>query len=318
MERRKVLTIGEIVVEIMATEIGNGFLEPISLVGPFPSGAPAIFINQMALLDHPCSIISCVGEDDFGRINIDRLSRSGVDTTAIAVDPERVTGSAFVRYREDGLRDFVFNIRHSACGRLSQTPAAESAIASVGHLHVMGSSLYSAEVIELIATAVRRVKAQGGTVSFDPNIRKEMLNFPGMAEALNAILAQTDLFMPSGQERFLFSDQEDEDAAVDALLAGGVRAVIIKRGAVGASYFDRSGAAHVPGFAVEEIDPTGAGDTFGATFVAGWLDGVEPAVALKRANAAGALAVTKRGPMEGASTVRTLEDFMTEQEEALS
>ena len=39
---KKIVTIGEIVVEIMATERGDGFLEPLSLVGPFPSGAAAI------------------------------------------------------------------------------------------------------------------------------------------------------------------------------------------------------------------------------------------------------------------------------------
>lgn len=50
---KKVTTIGEILVEIMATEIGDGFLEPISLVGPFPSGAPAIFIDQVAKLGQP-------------------------------------------------------------------------------------------------------------------------------------------------------------------------------------------------------------------------------------------------------------------------
>ena len=38
---KSILTIGEILVEIMATDTGDGFLEPVKLVGPFPSGAPA-------------------------------------------------------------------------------------------------------------------------------------------------------------------------------------------------------------------------------------------------------------------------------------
>ena len=45
---KSILTIGEILVEIMATDKGDGFLEPVKLVGPFPSGAPAIFIDQAA------------------------------------------------------------------------------------------------------------------------------------------------------------------------------------------------------------------------------------------------------------------------------
>jgi len=99
---KKVITIGEILVEIMATEIGDGFLEPIPLVGPFPSGAPAIFIDQVAKLGQPCGMIACVGADDFGRVNLDRLARDGVDISAIAVHPDLPTGSAFVRYRAGG------------------------------------------------------------------------------------------------------------------------------------------------------------------------------------------------------------------------
>ena len=101
------ITIGEILVEIMATEPGDGFLAPIPLVGPFPSGAPAIFIDQVGKLGEPCGVIACVGADDFGRVNLDRLARDGVDTSAIAVHPELPTGIAFVRYRTDGSRDFV-------------------------------------------------------------------------------------------------------------------------------------------------------------------------------------------------------------------
>ena len=46
----KVVTLGEVLVEIMADERGHGFREPLRLVGPFPSGAPAIFIDQVAKL----------------------------------------------------------------------------------------------------------------------------------------------------------------------------------------------------------------------------------------------------------------------------
>ena len=62
----RIVTIGEILVEIMATQPGDGFRAPIELTGPYPSGAPAIFIDQVAKLGQPCAIISCVGDDDFG------------------------------------------------------------------------------------------------------------------------------------------------------------------------------------------------------------------------------------------------------------
>jgi len=112
------LTIGEILVEIMATTTGTGFREPQPLIGPFPSGAPAIFIDQVAKLGVPCGMIGAVGDDDFGRLNIERLAGDGVDVSAISIQPDISTGSAFVRYREDGSRDFVYNILQSANSRI--------------------------------------------------------------------------------------------------------------------------------------------------------------------------------------------------------
>ncbi len=69
---KKIITIGEIVVEIMAIETGNGFKSAIPLIGPFASGAPAIFIDQAAKMGQPCGIVSAVGNDDFGTLNIER------------------------------------------------------------------------------------------------------------------------------------------------------------------------------------------------------------------------------------------------------
>lgn len=308
---KKVVVAGEILVEIMADTAGTGFRGPIGLTGPYPSGAPAIFIDQVARMGQPCGIISMVGNDDFGRLNVERLAADGVDVSAIGVDPDRPTGSAFVRYRDDGSRDFVFNIRHSACGALPKGPAVDRMLRQADHLHVMGSSLSSPEIITFNIDAARAIKARGGTVSFDPNLRKEILSAPGMAEAMQAILSVTDLYLPSGEEIGLLTQSRDEAAAVAELLAGGVRAVVHKRGARGAACFDAAGQHFVPPFTVQEIDPTGAGDCFGGVFTALWLRGETVERALTLATAAGALAVTRRGPMEGAATLAAIRAFAT-------
>jgi sugar/nucleoside kinase (ribokinase family) len=177
----------------------------------------------------------------------------------------------------------------------------------------MGSSLSSPAIIGANLEAIRSIKARGGTVSFDPNIRKEMIDLPGLREALNAVLAQCDLFMPSGPELFLFTQAQEEGAAAKEILDRGVRGLVLKRGALGARYYDRHGATDVAGFAVEEVDPTGAGDCFGAAFVSSWLSGARPTEALRIANAAGALAVTRRGPMEGAATLAEIKSFVARQ-----
>lgn len=308
----KIVTIGEILVEIMAVTPGAGFREPIELLGPYPSGAPAIFIDQVARLGQPCAIVACVGDDDFGRLNTERLRRDGVDVSAVSVDPDAVTGSAFVRYRPDGQRNFVFNIAHSANGRLAWTDETQAAVDAASHLHITGSSLGTPAIADAILAAIASIKEHHGTISFDPNIRAEMLNASGLQPKLLRILAETDLFLPSDSELLLFSDATTHDDAIADLLGRGVTAVVHKQGARGARYVDRATDISVPAFPVREVDPTGAGDIFGATLVTGWLAGLPPADNLRRSTAAGAIAVTQKGPMEGVSTLAEIEAFLAD------
>lgn len=315
---KSILTIGEIIVELMATEKGNGFLEPVNLVGPFPSGAPAIFIDQAAKFGQPAAIIGCVGNDDFGKVNLDRLCRDGVDVRGVRIDPELATGSAFVRYRPDGSRSFVYNIKHSASGQLTLDDAARDVLDRSDHLHVMGTALFSSRIVDVVLNAANVIKGRGGTISFDPNLRPEILNLPGLREGCRALYRRCDIFLPSGAELYLFTDAKEERAAVAEILGCGVRAIVHKRGAEGASYFDAATHFRQPAFKVEEVDPTGAGDCFGATFVSCWLRNMLPARSLEYAAASGALAVTRQGPMEGAAGQAELDAFLASQSRRVS
>jgi sugar/nucleoside kinase (ribokinase family) len=231
---KSILTIGEILVEIMATDKGEGFLEPVSLVGPFPSGAPAIFIDQAARFGQPAAIIGCVGDDDFGRVNLDRLRGDGVNVEGVRIDPEMATGSAFVRYRPDGSRSFVFNIKHSASGQLALDQAARAVLDRSDHLHVMGTALFSPRVIDVVLASVEAIRARGGTISFDPNLRPEILNLPGLREACETLFRRCDLYLPSDGELYLFTKAKEENAAIAEILDQGVRSIVHKRGSNGA------------------------------------------------------------------------------------
>ncbi|MCJ8519767.1 sugar/nucleoside kinase (ribokinase family) [Pseudorhizobium tarimense] len=307
------ITAGEILVEIMSTSVGNGFLEPMPLVGPFPSGAPAIFVDQVARLGGAAGIISAVGDDDFGRLNIERLKRDGADVSAIEVLPDAPTGSAFVRYRADGERDFVFNIARSASGQIRMTDAARALISRAGHVHVMGSAFAIPGIGRILSEAVASVKARGGTVSFDPNVRKELVAGQGEAKKrFDEILSVADLLLPSGEELSVAAGVDEEEAAVQALLSRGLSEIVLKRGALGSSFFSRNDRGDCLAFRVDELDPTGAGDCFGATYVTCRRQGRSPVESLRYANAAGARTVTRQGPMEGVSTFAELDRFVEE------
>jgi sugar/nucleoside kinase (ribokinase family) len=309
-----ILTMGEILVEIMATERGQSFRKPGTLIGPYASGAPAIFIDQVAHLGSRCAMIGCVGDDDFGTLNVERLCADGVDVSGIAVIKGQTTGSAFVTYREDGERDFIFNITNSASAHLSVANIREDLLKDCRHFHVMGSSLFSFRIIEAMKKVIETVKGHGGTVSFDPNIRKEMLRIPEMREALDFILDYTDVFLPSGHEVTLLATASSERAAIEELLQRGIREVVVKRGKDGCSFYNGTDELHAPAIQVEEVDPTGAGDCFGATYIACRAQGMSVAEALRYACASGARAVSFRGPMEGTATLAELDAFIAKPE----
>lgn len=309
-----ICTIGELLVEFLAKEENQGFSRPGEFWGPYPSGAPAIFADQVAKLGFGSVLFSCVGSDAFGEMNIARLEKDGVNVNGITMLQKATTGSAFVSYRNQAQRDFIFNMPNSACGLLTADHIDETLLSQCNHFHIMGSSLFSFRIIDAMRKAIENVKSRGGTVSFDPNIRKEMLNIPEMSQAFEYILDYTDIFLPSDGELDYFGlhQSRDEQKVVERLIKRGVKHVVIKRGPRGASYFSAQQTHHVPGFTVPVIDPTGAGDCFGATFVSLFLSGAPPEEALVWANASGSLAISERGPMEGTSTRSQLEAFLAE------
>ncbi len=309
-----IMTMGEILVEILAAEAGQSFRSPGLLVGPFPSGAPAIFIDQVARLGHAAGIIGCVGDDDFGWLNIERLRRDGVDTSAITVLKQAVTGSAFVTYDQTGERHFIFNITNSASAHLSASDVSASRLAGCTHFHVMGSSLFSPGIREAMERALDVVAGEGGRVSFDPNIRPELLGHPGMRETLTSVLGRTDIFLPSGPELTLLVNASTDEGAIEELLGLGVSEIVVKKGGQGCTYHDATRRLDVPALAVREVDPTGAGDCFAATYVTCRHRGLAVEASLRYACASGARAVMHTGPMEGTGGFPDL-DALLEQDE---
>lgn len=314
-----ICTMGELLVEFLSLNPRQTFTQPGEFAGPYPSGAPAIFAAQVARLSHRAIIFGCVGNDDFGRLNIERLRHEGVITDGIQVMNNAVTGTAFVSYRSPQDRDFVFNIPNSACGLFTAKHIDTALLQQCRHIHIMGSSLFSFRMIDAMRKAISVIKAAGGTVSFDPNIRKEMLNIPEMEQALDYLIEYTDIFLPSESELPFFARHKhlSEEQIISDLLHSGVKHIAVKRAQRGGSYYQLENgqlqALHLPGYEVKTVDPTGAGDCFGATFVTLFLSGYPVPRALQYANASGALAVMQRGPMEGISSLAEIEHFLRDQ-----
>lgn len=300
----RIAAIGELLVEFVAEEEGTSHRRAARYAGPFPSGAPAIFIDQAARMGVASLMVGAVGADAFGSVVTDRLQADGVGLEFVERRPDLPTGIAFVGYDGRGGRGFLFTIASSAAPLVPHGAALAQDLLDRGVdvIHVAGSSLGHPLMRERVLATVELMLVGGARLSFDPNLRKELTAEPQAMAAIRHLARRAAFLLPSEADaRVLWPGQTFEAFAAEAV-ATGAQAVALKRGAAGALAMDGSGRATVAGHEVVEVDPTGAGDCFSATFVARLLQRAPLAEALAWANAAGALAVQRLGPMEGNST----------------
>lgn len=300
-----IASLGELLVEFVCTETDTRHLRPAPYVGPFASGAPGIFIDQAARVARDVGgravFAGAVGADAFGQVILDRLGADGVDTALVRVVPGLPTGTAHVAYNADGSRDFVFNMAHSAAARLPDPDeiAAGFLAAGVTVLHISGSMLGDPAMRAAAVDVWRRLAGRGVALSIDPNIRIELMADAGYLDAVRRLMDGAAHVLPSDADAdVLFPGEHFADWSA-RLLARGARTAVLKRGARGCIGRDAGGVVDLPAHAVAVVDPTGAGDCFCATFVTLAAAGQPLRLALARANAAGALAVGRLGPMEG-------------------
>ena len=301
--------------EFMAERVGQTFSEPGTFLGPYPSGAPAIFADQVAKTCTSAAMIGWVGEDGFGDLILNRLQGDGVEVSGIHRTGRLPTGTAFVTYRKDGSREFIFNLANSATSLIDADSVDAPLTEGCRFFHVMGTSLSSEGMIAAVKWGIRRVKEGDGKVSFDPNIRPEVMSSDAIRDAIDFVLKECDILLPSEADLHYFCGNLPEAEAVRQLFSKWKLArVVVKKAAQGSTYYDRYRSIHVPSFKVTEVDPTGAGDCFGGTLISCLAQGIDLERTLTLANAAGAMAVTKRGPMEGNTSLSELELFIASAE----
>jgi len=283
-----IIAVGELLVEFVSHQKGCGLKTLSQYSGPYPSGAPAICIDQAARMGASTKIFGGVGADNFGAALIERLQSNGVDTSGIEQIEEKSTGVAFVSYFEDGNRTFIFHLNNTAADAIGRNPFALPEGPLI--MHISGSSL--------------------GNPRLRASIEKTVANVIQKSALTNLIEKSSYLFPSNADLTFLYPDCSEEQA-ISKLLELGVNTIALTRGEQGSVIHNKDGdPISLNGHAVEEVDPTGAGDCFCGTFLAMLANGHSVEVSGRYANAAGAIAVTKRGPMEGNSNLDTIERFM--------
>lgn len=308
-DTRTIVTVGEVLVEFVSHKKNCALEEIAEYSGPYPSGAPAIFIDQASRMGATTEMIGGVGADGFGRSILRRLQEDGVGIDGITVSNVHSTGTAFVSYYETGDRNFIFHIENTAANNFNVPEGLFTPAKTI--LHVSASSLGAASMRNKIMETVRSVANGGGIISCDPNARPELMNDPRSRDAMFELMEQSSILLPSTSDLdFLYPDLS-EDKAVDRLLNAQADIVAVKRGAGGVTVASRGERHDFVGHSVIEKDPTGAGDCFCGTFVSLIAQGASLYDAGRKANAAGAISVTRCGPMEGNSSPAEIEQFLS-------
>ena len=113
MTQPTIIAVGELLVEFVSHQKGCDLKSLSEYSGPYPSGAPAICIDQAARVGAATQIFGAVGADNFGAALIERLQANGVETSGINKEESKTTGVAFVSYYKDGSRTFIFHLNLS-------------------------------------------------------------------------------------------------------------------------------------------------------------------------------------------------------------
>ena len=272
-------------------------------------GSAAITAHGLARLGRPTSLLAAVGSDAFGDRVRDALAAVGVDTRTLLRRTDVGTGLSVVLSPDAGERAIL-----TLPGAIPTLTTAEVdaalGTAGVGHVHV--ASLYlQPQLVDLLPALLAEARSRGLTTSLDTNDDPT-----GRWAGIEPLLPHLDLLLPNSAEAAALARAGDGPAGAKALAASGPT-VVMKDGGRGATLTRPDGTVlTAPAHPATALDTTGAGDTFDAAFLDGWLDGLPLDTCLTRAVRAGALAVGAVGGTAGQPTRADLDPPTDPQEDA--
>ena len=299
-----VVCLGILVADAIARPVDDvpprGALELVDEISLHGGGCALNTASALVRFGLEAAVVGKVGADPFGDFILQLLDERGVDRRGVLQDSAVSTSATVVLVDSAGERTFLH--LPGANGQLRREELDEDALFSGRALHVAGALVMPELDGSPTAGVLEAAKGRGLTTSLDT-----VWDATGRWERLLPSLPHLGLFVPSLAEGSAISREPEPESVAAWLRKRGVGTVAIKLGADGCFVASEEFEGFVAAPAVEAIDGTGSGDAFAAGLLYGHLAGwpLERAAAL--ANAAGALAVTAVGAVEG---VRGLEETL--------
>ncbi|MCG7585186.1 aminoimidazole riboside kinase [Photobacterium sp. OFAV2-7] len=281
-----------------------------------PGGAPANVAVGVARLGGDSAFFGRVGLDPLGRFMKEVLTDEGVATEQMLLDADQRTSTVIVDLDDDGERSFTFMVKPSA--DQFTVPEDVPAFQQGEWLHVCSIALANEPSRSTTLGAMKAIRAAGGFVSFDPNLREEVWANPQeLKPVVLEAVALADVVKFSDDELLFITGKDDLQSALAWLNENfNLPLVIITQGKKGALVVQAERQQLVTGRPVSPVDTTGAGDAFVGGLLAGlaasddWQLADKLLDIIKQANACGALATTAKGAMTALPTAEQLAAYL--------
>lgn len=281
-----------------------------------PGGAPANVAVAISRLGGDSAFFGRVGQDPLGRFMKQVLKDEGVDTQYMLLDEEHRTSTVIVDLDDHGERSFTFMVKPSADQFLQ--PQDVPAFKQGEWLHVCSIALANEPSRSTTLAAMKAIKAAGGYVSFDPNLREEVwLNPADLKSVVLQAVALADVVKFSDDELLFLTDKDDLQTALSWLNEQyDLPLIVITQGKKGALVIHNNEQQLITGKPVNPVDTTGAGDAFVGGLLAGlvacddWHNNDNLLKIIRQANACGALATTAKGAMTALPTATQLVEYL--------
>lgn len=307
--QNKIAVIGELNVDLIATGLTTPpTLNQEILAQDFQvvlGSASAIFACGIAKLGYPVTFISQVGTDEFGLFCLKSLREAGVSTDRVIENPALKTG---VTISLSTTLDRALVTYLGAIAELKYEHVPPGVFEGHRHLHLTSYFLQHnlrASFPEIMTDA----KQAGLTTSFDPNADPEQ----EWNDEIWNVFAKTDVLFVNESEAMQLTRRRELDEALK-VLGQSIACVVVKRGRDGAVAIRNGETASASGFPVETVDTTGAGDSFAAGFLHGYLENHDLRTCLEFGNACGALSTLKAGGTANQPNQTQLSEFLREQQ----
>lgn len=312
-----VVALGEILIDFTPaglSENGNPLFEAN------PGGAPANVLACLAKLGRKTAFLGKVGADEFGRFLREVLASRGISTHGLVLEEGAQTTLAFVHLHDDGDRSFSF-YRSPGADTLLRPEEVDGKQLTASIFHFGSLSLTHEPARSATLAALHWAKERGMLISYDPNLRPPL--WASLAEAKRQILAvmdQADIVKISREElEFLTGSERLAEGSAQLVREYGTGLLLITLGKDGCFFRLGDLTGLVPGFPVQAVDATGAGDGFlggmlheilrrGKALEEWSLEELEESV--RFANAIGALVVTRKGGIPAMPSLAEVQSFL--------